>query len=232
MTPEPSNSPKSLFDLVVAADFAATPRALWLFHAACARRVADVLPDDNARSLIELTEQVADGVISIEQWGQAAYEVIDPYVGNERARDGAGGATFGLLMHLYPGEAGATRHVAGSVIEARAYRAATHGHPTAMTRDQWVAESVADEEAALLRLFHCLFDGPDRSVRFLPEWRTATVQALAEGIYAQQTFDRLPILADALQDAGCDAADVLAHCRGPGPHARGCWVIDRVLARQ
>ena len=148
MTPEPSNSPKSLFDLVVAADFAATPRALWLFHAACARRVADVLPDDNARSLIELTEQVADGVISIEQWGQAAYEVIDPYVGNERARDGAGGATFGLLMHLYPGEARATRHVAGSVIEARAYRAATHGHPTAMTRDQWVAEAVADEEIA------------------------------------------------------------------------------------
>jgi hypothetical protein len=63
-------------------------------------------------------------------------------------------------------------------------------------------------------------------------WLTPTVVSLAEGIYADRAFDRLPILADALQDAGCDNADVLDHCRGPGPHARGCWVIDLVLGKE
>ncbi|MBA4064130.1 MAG: hypothetical protein C0501_10535 [Isosphaera sp.] len=64
-----------------------------------------------------------------------------------------------------------------------------------------------------------------------PAWRTSTVLALAQGIYGERAFDRLPILADALQDAGCEDADILAHCRGPGPHARGCWVVDLVLGK-
>jgi hypothetical protein len=55
------------------------------------------------------------------------------------------------------------------------------------------------------------------------------VVALARGIYDDRAFDRLAILADALQDAGCDNADVLGHCRGPGPHVRGCWVVDLLL---
>jgi hypothetical protein len=53
--------------------------------------------------------------------------------------------------------------------------------------------------------------------------------ALAQGIYADRTFDRLPVLADALEDAGCDNEDILAHCRGPGSHVRGCWVVDRLV---
>jgi hypothetical protein len=72
--------------------------------------------------------------------------------------------------------------------------------------------------------------------RWLPEldpaWRTSTVVALAEGVYADRAFDRLPILADALEDAGCGHADILAHCRGDGPHARGCWVVDLLLGRE
>ena len=64
-----------------------------------------------------------------------------------------------------------------------------------------------------------------------PSWLTSTVIALAEGIYADRAFDRLPILADALQDAGCENADILDHCRGPGPHVRGCWVVDLVLGK-
>jgi hypothetical protein len=62
-------------------------------------------------------------------------------------------------------------------------------------------------------------------------WRTETVMALARAIQIDRAFDRLPILADALEDAGCDHPDVLAHCRGPGPHARGCWVVDLVLGK-
>jgi hypothetical protein len=72
---------------------------------------------------------------------------------------------------------------------------------------------------------------PFRPVAFTPNWRSETAVALATGIYEDRAFDRLPILADALEEAGCDHADVLAHCRGPGPHARGCWVVDGVLGK-
>jgi hypothetical protein len=63
-----------------------------------------------------------------------------------------------------------------------------------------------------------------------PAWRTADVLLLARGIYEERAFDRMPILADALQDAGCDNEDILAHCRDANtPLARGCWVVDLVL---
>jgi hypothetical protein len=63
---------------------------------------------------------------------------------------------------------------------------------------------------------------------FEPRWRTADVVGLARAIEAGDT-DRLPLLADALTDAGCDDDEVLAHCRQAGPHGRGCWVTDRIL---
>jgi hypothetical protein len=64
-----------------------------------------------------------------------------------------------------------------------------------------------------------------------PSLLTTDVTSLARGIYDERAFDRLPILADALQDAGCDNDDILDHCRGPGPHVRGCWVVDLVLGK-
>jgi len=73
--------------------------------------------------------------------------------------------------------------------------------------------------------------GQKRTAILDPAWLTSTVVSLAEGIYAERAFDRLPILADALQDAGCENTDVLDHCRGPGPHVRGCWVVDLVLGK-
>jgi hypothetical protein len=80
--------------------------------------------------------------------------------------------------------------------------------------------------ASLLR---CIVGNPFRPVAFDVTWRTETVVSLASAIYAERAFDRMPILADALEEAGCDHADILSHCRGPGPHARGCWVVDAVL---
>lgn len=75
------------------------------------------------------------------------------------------------------------------------------------------------------------FGNPFQPVELDPSWRTSTVVALAEIIYAQRAFDCLPVLADALQEAGCENADLLDHCRGPGPHVRGCWVVDLVLGK-
>jgi hypothetical protein len=55
---------------------------------------------------------------------------------------------------------------------------------------------------------------------------------LAQGIYEEQAWDRLPILADALEESGCTSADILNHCRQPGEHVRGCWVIDLILGKE
>jgi hypothetical protein len=63
-------------------------------------------------------------------------------------------------------------------------------------------------------------------------WNDATVRRIAEGIYEERAFDRLPILADALLDAGCDNDDLIQHCRSAGPHVRGCWAVDRILGKE
>jgi hypothetical protein len=73
---------------------------------------------------------------------------------------------------------------------------------------------------------------PFRPVAFDPRWRSESAVSLARTAYDTRDFTLLPILADALEEAGCDNADVLTHCRGDGPHVRGCWVVDGVLGKQ
>ena len=75
--------------------------------------------------------------------------------------------------------------------------------------------------------------GPrDGVVPFSPDWRTDTAVALAQGMYESRDFSAMPILADALQDAGCDSDTILSHCRdATASHARGCWVVDLVLGK-
>lgn len=77
-----------------------------------------------------------------------------------------------------------------------------------------------------------IFGNPFRSVTFSLTWRTDTVLTLAQQMYALREFGAMPILADALQDAGCDNDDVLSHCRSEGAHVRGCWVVDLVLGKE
>ena len=76
-----------------------------------------------------------------------------------------------------------------------------------------------------------IFGNPFRPVVFCLEWRTDTAVALARQMYESRDFGAMPILADALQDAGCDNDDILTHCRGEGPHVRGCWVVDLILGK-
>jgi hypothetical protein len=83
-----------------------------------------------------------------------------------------------------------------------------------------------------LATLHDVFGNPFRSVSAEPTWLTSDVRALARGIYDEKAFDRMPILADALQDAGCNNDEVLAHCRDANQvHVRGCWVVDLVLGK-
>ncbi len=84
-------------------------------------------------------------------------------------------------------------------------------------------------QCALLR---DIAGNPFRSIPLDTAWRTATVTGLAQTIYDDRAFDRHPILADALEDAGCTNTDILQHCRQPGEHARGCWVVDLVLGKE
>jgi hypothetical protein len=63
-------------------------------------------------------------------------------------------------------------------------------------------------------------------------WLAPMVTKLALAIYEERAFDRMPILADALEDAGCTNQDILEHCRGGGDHVRGCWVVDLLLAKE
>jgi hypothetical protein len=84
----------------------------------------------------------------------------------------------------------------------------------------------AVERAAQTDLVRCLVGNPFREVAVDPSWLTSTVVALARGIDVDRAYDRLPILADALEDAGCADANVLSHCRGAHAHTKGCWVIE------
>ncbi|QEG25729.1 hypothetical protein GobsT_04560 [Gemmata obscuriglobus] len=88
------------------------------------------------------------------------------------------------------------------------------------------------------RRSHCAFlrdiyGNPFRPVTFSTEWRTGTTTAIARQMYESRDFGAMPILADAIQDAGCDSDDILAHCRDPQQvHVRGCWVVDLVLGKE
>ena len=87
----------------------------------------------------------------------------------------------------------------------------------------------------LANLVRDIIGNPFRAIAVNPTWLTwndGTVTRIAQTIYDDRAYDHFPILADALEDAGCDNADILAHCREPGEHVRGCWVIDLLLGKQ
>jgi hypothetical protein len=87
----------------------------------------------------------------------------------------------------------------------------------------------------IVHILRDIFGNPFRPVTVDPSWlrwNDATIPRIAQHIYEERAFGRLPILHDALLDAGCDDEDVLAHCRSDGPHVRGCWVIDLILGKE
>jgi hypothetical protein len=89
------------------------------------------------------------------------------------------------------------------------------------------------EAAALCDLLRDVVGNPYREPRLDPAWLAGGVAVrLAEGIYEERAFDRVPVLADALEEAGCADEAILSHLRSPGPHVRGCWAVDLVLGKQ
>jgi hypothetical protein len=143
---------------------------------------------------------------------------------------------------LVPGGymAAAASYIAGSTADAAFYATYEGADAVELVRRKNVegvstpADSIwATEEEAQSVLLRCVFGPlPFRSVPFdssLLVWNDGTVPKMARSIYDERAFDRLPILADALEDAGCTDRDILGHCRQPGEHVRGCWVVDLIL---
>ncbi|HEY1189755.1 MAG TPA: hypothetical protein VGE74_19055 [Gemmata sp.] len=127
-----------------------------------------------------------------------------------------------------------SEEAAWAVYWASDYHRFTQLHRT-VSRAQFAYRARRLEKVEMTRqaaLVRDIFGNPFRPVTFEPVWRTDTAVALAKQMYDSRDFSPMPILADALQDAGCDSTDILDHCRGDGPHVRGCWVVDLVLGKE
>jgi len=109
------------------------------------------------------------------------------------------------------------------------------GHPDPWEVAEAVAHDLCEESPDFLHAAFVnardIFGNPFRPVVVDPIWFTPTAVAIASSIYQDRAFDRLPILADALENAGCADANILLHCRQPGEHVRGCWAVDPVLGK-
>jgi hypothetical protein len=178
-----------------------TNRKLQLFGCGCARQVWDQLP--------EWGQEAVSGVEQTVDEKEAGR--LEAAFADVRAAILAGGPLLGLTALMFRPQFAAPLLI----------RLVLRGLPS--------AESAATSQAAILR---CVAGNPFRRLRrFRPVWRTSDVLALAAGAYAENAFDRLPILADALQDAGCTDERMLTHLRSPGPHTRGCWALDLILGK-
>ncbi|WP_232069631.1 hypothetical protein [Gemmata massiliana] len=220
-------------------------RKLRLFTFACCRRCWDQLGEDS-QTAIDVAEQFVEEKVGeaelLDAWRNTDYYLPHPFddsgfVGYRRGFIGRG-ASLSYAAWV----AGRASDIAWSSARkddasliarcAAASRAYSGIERIGGKRSEWrrfEAEELA-AQADLLRdiLGTRLF----RLTNFPTTWRTSTVVALASQMYESRDFGAMPILADALQDAGCDSADVLDHCRGEGPHVRGCWVVDLVLGKE
>ncbi len=212
----------------------ASDRHVRLIACGCCRRVWDWLVDARSRRAVEVGERFADGAATDEELGRAAWSAeaaafaIDAKW--ERYRREQKGIRAGWLSPLDATEADGIVVGDGSAIPFDDARSAA----------DWAEGCASSRGSVFRRLTSPVFSpavvrdvvgNPFGPVLADPPWLTSEVLALARGIYAGRAFDRLPVLADALEHAGCDNTTLLDHCRGPGPHVLGCWAVDLVLAR-
>jgi hypothetical protein len=180
----------------------ASDRKLRLFACACCRRIWHLLTDRRTRRAVEIAEQYADGRASMDDL-KAACDDAWAFV------DWGSGS-------LTPADTAAacTAEPMSGAIAAR---------------DILTCGTVLVGACDLL----CdIFGNPFRPVTVDAAWLMPGVVELARTIYEGRNFDRMPELADALEEAGCHDPDILAHCREPGQHVRGCWVVDLILGKE
>jgi hypothetical protein len=185
-----------------------SPRKLRLLAVAYARIIETQPEYVEAKPVVHLGEEVAEGRATLES-------LLDPDV---RGWGVSGHWGIAHLVLAQDGQIGRAIRRIMSVI---------------MGDDSSAEGTAAERKSEVLRPYiRCVVGNPFRPVSIDPLWLTSDVLGLARGIYEERAFDRLPILADALMDAGCDNDDILTHCRSEGPHVRGCWVVDLILGKE
>jgi hypothetical protein len=205
-------------------------RKLRLFAVAGVRPFWDLLIDPRSREAVLRAELVADdrqATDSLIETHRRAWEAV-PQLPSDRS------------THVSAARA-AGRTAANDALDASSL---TWNEVVGLHADLWEERGSSDDEMYDLHwkgkaegerflsgLVRDVFGNPFRPAALDPEWLTSTVAALASRMYESRDFGAMPILADALQDAGCTNDDILDHCRGDGPHVRGCWVVDLVLGK-
>ena len=196
------------------------------FAAACASRVVACAKDDRSREALEAAVQFAEGCADAAEL--AAAEVSARAACSDAYPDGALTAE---------GRASYAASAAASV----AVKAQGHGCPLCAASHAayyaaWAAREAGrdGEPAAQARLLRDLLGDPFRLASLHPAWlawNDGCVAKMARAIRDDGAFHLLPLLADALEDAGCEDDGILHHCRTPDGHAAGCWVLDLLLGQ-
>lgn len=195
-----------------------------LLACASCRQVWGLLFDPRSRTAVEVAERYADGQASRVELARARADALAAAGGAERQ---AGWAAYwavnthasGPLWNTFAAAAGAA---ARQKMEAASYDLAA----------TWDRHQVAGQRQQVA-LVHEVIGNPFRTPQLEAHWSTwgnGIIPALALGIYEDEAWDRLPILGDALEEAGCVDEAMLGHCREPGQHVRGCWVVDLLLS--
>lgn len=214
MTEQQWNECREPREMLLAVRPQASPRRLRLFAVACGR-IIEQSPD------VEMAERYADGEGTAEElagkWEFIAY-------------------TLFLLSRTSSDHGNAELWLSMAAADPDAWKAAVDAtHPLKPYHGEYHHYEVSDP-AVYCRLIRCLFGNPFRPP-FTPDstWLTRNDYALpklATVIYDGRRWDEVLILADALEEAGCTDEAALAHLRGPGPHARGCFVVDALTGRE
>jgi hypothetical protein len=215
-----ANDPRPMLELL---EGRASDRKLRLLACACARRLSACVSDDGAMGVILVSERYADGLVGDAELKSARAAAISAI----KYHDGEISGSYAMNC-VYALPAYSARHAASAGLQFAAQAQAILDAPDDDYRERDPAES-----AAQARIVSDVFGNPFRPVEFDAAWRTTDVRLLAEGIYEERAFDRMPILADALQDADCDSDDILDHLRDANAtHVRGCWALDLVLDKE
>jgi hypothetical protein len=207
----------------------ASDRKLRLFAVACCRRLAARISGDWCHDSVAAAERFADG-LATEAERSAAMKAA------QRAAQVRATVAFPTASKWVRRAASAVYYAADREARAAVWNTSHFAVESlilwAEGRSNLNPASVgADERKAHYGLLRDVFGNVARPVAFDPRWRTSDAFGLAQAIYDERAFERLPVLGDALMDAGCEDEAVLAHCRSSGPHVRGCWVVDLILSK-
>jgi hypothetical protein len=202
----------------------ASYRKLRLLAVASCHRISKLLPVV-CKNLNNVLERYADGLVMNtefqEAWNHSQVETL------AADRDGRYTSTFARYS-MGTSDPPTVQSVTSSMdCAATAVAISAENTPYDATHHTTYSQEMFEQ----VRLVQDIFGNTFRPLSLDPTWLTSTVLALATGIYNEKAFDRMPILADALQDAGCDDDEILNHCRQPGEHVRGCWCVDLLLQK-